>query len=59
MCSQTVGVSAMASMTSGVKSCGCGEVNRTRRMPETAPTARNSSANSGRREEPGTVTSRP
>ena len=48
MCSQTVGVSAMASITSGVKSCGCGLVNRTLRMPSTAPTVRRRSANSGR-----------
>ena len=59
MCSQTLGVSAIASITSGVKSCGCGDVNRTRRMPGTAPTSRSSSANSGRLDEPGTVTSRP
>ena len=59
MCSQTVGVSAIASITSGVKSWGCGEVNRTRRIPSTRPTCRRSSANSGRFEEPGTVTSRP
>ena len=43
MCSQTVGVSAIASITSGVKSCGCGLVNRTRRIPSTAPTSRSSS----------------
>ena len=59
MCSQTDGVSAMASMTSGVKSCGCGLVNRTRRIPSTAPTCRRRWANSGVREDPGTVTSRP
>ena len=59
MCSQTDGVSAMASMTSGVKSCGCGLVNRTRRIPSTAPTCRRRSANSGVRDDPGTVTSRP
>ena len=59
MCSQTAGVSAMASITSGVKSCGCGDVNRTRRMPSTRPTCRRSSANSGRFDDPGTVTSRP
>ena len=36
MCSQTVSHSAMASITSGVKSCGCGLVNRIRRMPSTS-----------------------
>ena len=36
MCSQTVSHSAIASITSGVKSCGCGLVNRTRRIPSTA-----------------------
>ena len=59
MCSQTVGVSAIASITSGVKSCGCGDVNRTRRMPSTPPTWRSSSPKRGRFDEPGTVTSRP
>ena len=41
------GVSAMASRTSGVKSCGCGLVNRTRRMPSTAPTSRRSRRTAG------------
>ena len=43
----------------GVKSCGCGLVNRIRRMPSTSFTARRSSANSGCRDESGTVRSRP
>ena len=59
MCSQTDRVSAIASITSGVKSCGCGDVNRTRRMPSTEPTSRSKAANSGRLGAPGTVTSRP
>ncbi len=50
MCSEgmTVGVSAMAAMTSLVKSRGCGEVNRTRSIPGTAPTARSRSAKASR-----------
>ncbi len=35
-----VDVSAMAAMVSGRRSFGCGLVNRTRRIPSTAPTAR-------------------
>ena len=44
MCSEgiTFGVSAIASITSSVKSLGCGEVNRTRSSPSTAPQARSS-----------------
>ena len=47
MCSDgiTVGVCAIAVMTSSVKAAGCGEVNRTRSMPGTPPTARSRSAN--------------
>ena len=46
MCSewQTAGVSAIASITSAVKSRGCGEVKRTRSRPSIAPTARSSAA---------------
>lgn len=44
MCSEgiTFGVSAIASITSAVKSRGCGEVNRTRSSPSTEPQARSS-----------------
>ena len=44
MCSwcMTFGVSAIAAITSSVKSLGCGLVNRTRSSPSTAPTARSS-----------------
>ncbi len=59
MCSQTLSLAAIASMTSGVKSWGCGEVKRIRRSPSTSFTCRSSSAKSGRRDVPGTVTSRP
>ena len=59
MCSHTLSPSAIASITSGVKSCGCGLVNRILRMPSTPFTARSRSANSGRRGESGTVRSRP
>ncbi len=59
MCSHTASVSAIASITSGVKSWGCGLVKRTRRIPSIEPTSRSSEANSGRRLEPGTVRSRP
>jgi hypothetical protein len=38
----TFGVSAMAAMTSSVKSFGCGDVNRTRSRPSTPPQARSS-----------------
>ncbi len=50
MCSDgmTVGVSAIAAITSSVNAAGCGEVNRTRSMPGTAPTARSRSANAPR-----------
>ena len=59
MCSHTESHPAIASTTSSVKSCGCGLVNRIRRMPSTSFTARSSSANRGRALEPGTVRSRP
>src|SRR2546426_3442715 len=59
MCSHTCSHSAMASITSGVKSCGCGDVNRILRMPSTRSTSRRRRANTGRRAEPGTVRSRP
>ena len=59
MCSQTCSEDAIASITSGVKSCGCGEVKRIRRIPSTWLTIRSRSANSGLREDSGTVTSRP
>ena len=59
MCSHTLSLSAIASITSGVKSCGCGLVNRIRRSPSTSFTARSSSANSGRLADSGTVRSRP
>src|SRR6202012_3597022 len=47
MCSwgQTFGVSAMAAMTSSVKSRGCGLVNRTRSSPSIDPQARSSRPN--------------
>ena len=50
MCSewQTAGVSAIAAITSSVKSRGCGEVKRTRSSPSTAPTARSSAPNAYR-----------
>ena len=50
MCSDgmTAGVSAIAAMTSSVKSRGCGLVNRTRSKPSTAPTARSNVPNADR-----------
>ena len=50
MCSEgmTFGVSAIAAMTSSVKSAGCGEVKRTRSSPSTDPHARNSLAKAAR-----------
>jgi hypothetical protein len=47
-CGITLGVAAIASSTSGVKSRGCGEVKRTRSSPSTSPSARSRSANSAR-----------
>ena len=44
----TLGVSAMASMTSSVKAAGCGLVNRTRSRPSMAPQARSSLAKATR-----------
>ena len=41
-CGITLGVAAMAAMTSSVKSLGCGEVNRTRSRPSISPQARSS-----------------
>ncbi len=50
MCSYgiTLGVSAIASMTSSVNSAGCGLVNRTRSSPSTSPQARSSLPNASR-----------
>ena len=48
-CSQTSGVTAMASIVSGRRSFGCGLVKRMRPIPSTEPTARSSAAKSGRR----------
>lgn len=47
MCSEgiTFGVSAIASITSAVKSRGCGDVNRTRSRPSIPPHARSSFEN--------------
>jgi hypothetical protein len=47
-CGHTFGVSAMAVMTSEVKSRGCGEVNRTRSSPSMPPHDRRSFANAPR-----------
>ncbi len=41
-CGITFGVSAMAAITSSVKSRGCGEVKRTRSRPSICPQARSS-----------------
>ena len=43
-CGHTFGVSAIAAITSEVKSRGCGEVKRTRSRPSTSPQARSSFA---------------
>ena len=50
MCSwwQTLGVDAIASMTSVVKSFGCGEVNRTRSSPAMRPQERSNFPNAAR-----------
>ena len=48
----TVGVVAMASMTSSVKAAGWGLVKRTRSMPSTAPAARSSPAKAPRSPKP-------
>ena len=47
-CGHTFGVSAIAAITSEVKSRGCGEVNRTRSSPGTSPQARSSFAKAPR-----------
>ena len=47
MCSQTCWEDAIASITSGVKSCGWGDVNRIRRTPSMRSTSRSRRANSG------------
>ena len=47
-CGITLGVSAMASMTSSVKAAGCGLVKRTRSNPWMSPHARSSLANAPR-----------
>ena len=50
MCSwgMTLGVSAMASMTSSVNAAGCGLVKRTRSRPGISPQARSSLENAWR-----------
>ena len=45
---QTFGVSAIAVITSEVKSRGCGEVNRSRSRPSISPQERSSAANAPR-----------
>ena len=45
---QTFGVSAIAAITSSVKSFGCGLVNRTRSSPSISPVARSSLPNASR-----------
>ncbi len=47
-CGITLGVSAMAAITSSVKSRGCGEVKRTRSRPSIFPQARSSLLNASR-----------
>ena len=47
-CGMTFGVSAIAAMTSSVKSLGCGLVNRTRSSPSMSPQARSSLPNARR-----------
>lgn len=47
-CGMTFGVSAIAAITSSVKSRGCGEVKRTRSRPSIAPHARSSLLNASR-----------
>jgi hypothetical protein len=44
----TLGVSAIAAITSSVNSAGCGEVKRTRSRPEISPQARSSLENASR-----------
>ena len=45
---QTFGVSAIAAITSSVKSAGCGQVKRTRSSPSISPQARSSLPNACR-----------
>ena len=47
-CGITLGVSAIAAITSSVNSAGCGEVNRTRSSPSMSPQARSSWENAWR-----------
>ena len=47
-CGMTFGVCAIASITSSVKSRGCGEVNLTRSRPSISPQARSSLENASR-----------
>ena len=47
-CGITLGVSAIAAITSSVNSAGCGEVNRTRSSPSISPQARSSLENAWR-----------
>ena len=47
-CGMTFGVSAIAAITSSVKSRGCGLVNRTRSSPSISPQARSSLPNANR-----------
>ena len=44
----TLGVSAIATMTSSVNAAGCGLVNRTRSSPSISPHARSSLPNASR-----------
>ena len=44
----TLGVSAIAAMTSSVKAAGCGLVKRTRSRPSISPQARSSLPNASR-----------
>lgn len=57
-CGMTFGVSAIAAITSSVKSRGCGEVKRTRSRPSICPQARSSLENASRspRSEPYALT---
>ena len=48
----TVGVCAIASMTSSVNAAGCGDVKRSRSSPSIAPAARSSLANAPRSPNP-------
>ena len=59
MCSQTAGVSAMASITSGVKSCGCGDGEPHAADPVDRSDLPQELGEQRAAGEPGTVTSRP